>query len=150
MMPFTPEQIELMIERLPRVISLRELAREIGAPFRTVQEHLEPYVAILRAQNALPPCPCGKERFHPYGCSYRSRPQEKGTLHHYPPERRAEMAQRRALFVSLLESGMRLFEVDEAMGAGKGAAKWYLRHLTPEQLAARERAMAQHKEDASR
>lgn len=147
MMALSEEQISYMIERLPTVASLRELARELGMQGPTLRPHAQPYIAILQAQGALPPCGCGKPRFHPYGCVMSANALEGG-LGSLPPERREALLHRRALFVSMLVDGARLYEIDAVMGTRKGTARHYTRHLTPEQRQRREEALRARQEDA--
>lgn len=140
MMALNEEQIAHIIERLPAVSSLRELAREMEVDPSTLRTYAQPYRAILEAQGALPPCACGKPRFHPFGCAMHTTALDGG-LAAMPPERRAELLHRRSLFVSMLEGGARFFEIDAAMGATKGTARSYTRHLTPEQQQRRAAAL---------
>ncbi|MGI4947405.1 MAG: hypothetical protein ACRYHC_01740 [Janthinobacterium lividum] len=64
----TPEVMDQIADLLPSVGSLRELSMMLGISSRVVAEHAAPLIAIMRAQGALPPCACGRERFHQYGC----------------------------------------------------------------------------------
>lgn len=145
-MALSDDQITQMVDLLPKVTSLRDLARQMGVGTDTARKYAAPYVAILKAQNALPPCACGRERFHRYGCGVWIAGALGHNLKCIPPERREAMMHRRQLFLSMLEAGERFMEVDAAMGATKGSARSFARHLSPEQRQRREDAIRARQE----
>lgn len=142
-MALTEEQIGLLVERLPHVTSLRDLARELGTRLDTVRFAAAPFLALMKAQGTHPQCGCGRDRFHPYGCvDARTKvPIGSNPFPGHRPEDRAFLLQRRELAVQMLADGARLVDVDQALGMNK-CARAYLRFLTPEQTERRERAIA--------
>lgn len=144
---FTPDRQAELLERLPQATGLRDLAREMGVDYHTLHSAAEPYIAILRAQGVLAPCPCGKERFHPHGCAVRGS-GGRGRTYRSGEEHQA-MLHRRALFVSMLVDGARFVDIDAAMCSTKGTARSYARHLTEEQRQTRAAAIERReREDA--
>lgn len=143
MMRVGEAEIEAILDKLPQAISLRQLARDVGIDPQTFRHLVAPYVAVMRAQGALAPCPCGKERFHPYACAHRTKPKPPGGKEGLTGAALEAALHRRQLFVSLLVSGARFSEIDAAMGTSKGTAIGMCRHLTEEQRRQRAEAVAE-------
>lgn len=139
----TPEMLATMVDLLPTVGSLRDLCAITGLRLDTVRRELAPFLAIMKLQGTHPQCGCGRERFHPYGCvDSRAKSWPSDCLPGHTREQTQVLLQRRAQAIEMLVAGERQVDIDDALGMSKGGAKNYLRFLTPEQLATRERNMA--------
>lgn len=126
----TPEEAQTMLDMLPTATSLREIGRAMGLRQDIVRQAAAPFIALMRVSGALTPCPCGKPRFHPYGCSGdHNILKRKGVR---PPVSDALLA-KRAMAIEMLVAGLPYRHVDDAMGMGRGCARGYMRFLTPEQ-----------------
>lgn len=136
----TPEKLALMVELLPTADSLRDIASILSVHLDVVRRTSAPFLALMKLNGTHPQCGCGKDRFHPYGCAdSRAKSWPADCL---PGCTRAEtvvMLERRRVAVDMLTEGQRFCDVDRALGMHKGTAKYYLRYLTPDQLAERER-----------
>lgn len=134
----TPETLALMVELLPTVMSLRDLCAVTGLRLDTVRRNVAPFLAIMKLQGSHPKCGCGRDRFHPYGCtdSY-SKGMRKGTVPGRTAEQAAEVLGRRQRVIDMLLAGCRFVDINSAMGFKHKDARKYLRFLTPDQITAR-------------
>ncbi|APZ98048.1 hypothetical protein BWQ93_05810 [Sphingopyxis sp. QXT-31] len=141
-----PETLALMVELLPSIESLRDLCAVTGLSTETVRRQTEPFIAIMKLQGTLPKCPCGRDKFHPYGCTFTQAKKRLGDrIAGVSPEESERLLHRRRLGIDMLVAGDRYSVIDEALGMKRGGARNYLRFLSPEQLEARERAMTASK-----
>jgi len=140
----TPEVLAQIVELLPTVGSLRDLCAITGLRLDTIRRETAPLLAIMKLQGTHPQCGCGRDRFHPYGCtdSY-PKGQRDDQLPGHTLVESAVLLERRKVAIDMLVAGERQIDIDAALGMSKGGAKNYLRFLTPEQLATRERRMAE-------
>jgi len=143
------ERLALLIELLPTAQSFRDICGILGMRLDVVRRESAPFLAIMKLNGTHPKCGCGKDRFHPYGCadSYR-----KGWPSDcLPGHTRAEsvvLLQKRQLVIADLVKGLRYCDIDRQFGMSKGGAKAYLRFLTSDQLAERERNRIQDRGSA--
>lgn len=136
----TPEVLAQMVDLLPSVGSLRDLCAITGLRLDTVRRAVAPFLAIMKLQGTHPQCGCGKDRFHPYGCvDSRAKSWPSDCLPGHTREQTEALLARRQTAIEMLVAGERQIDIDHALGMSKGGAKNYLRFLTPEQLATRER-----------
>lgn len=140
----TPEILAQIVDLLPTIGSLRDLCGITGLRLDTIRRETAPLLAIMKLQGTHPQCGCGRDRFHPYGCtdSY-SKGKRDDCLPGHTPLETAILLERRSVVIDMLVAGHRQVEIDAALGMSKGGAKNYLRFLTQEQLATRERRMAE-------
>ncbi len=134
----TPEQVQTMVDLLPSVQSLRDLAALMGLPQKTLQDAAKPFIAILRMQGALPPCPCGRPRFHPYGCSAVSaKTFGGGRIPGVATGNLVSVLVKRAEIIDAIMTGEPYADLERRLGMPLKAIRYYLKHLTPEQRARR-------------
>jgi hypothetical protein len=138
----TPEQIQMMVDLLPVAQSLRDISRIMDVPQQTLRTAAQPFVAILRMQGALAPCGCGKERFHPYGCAIAT---AKAPAPGVSADRLPEVLQRRAIILAEIMTGDRFKDIEQRLGMAPKSVRKFLRHLTPEQRAARTQMQQERK-----
>lgn len=140
----TPEKLALLVELLPTVGSFRDLCAILGMRLDTVRREAAPFLAIMKLNGTHPQCGCGRDRFHPYGCvDSHAKSWPSDCLPGHTREQTAGLLARRSIAIDMLAAGSRLVDVDTSLGMSKGRAKNYLRFLTPDQLAARDRAVAE-------
>jgi len=139
----TPELRAVIAELLPTIGSLRDLCAITGLGLDTMRRETAPLLAIMKLNGTHPQCGCGRDRFHPYGCadSY-AKGWPSDCLPGRTREQSAVLLQRREVALGMLAGGARFCDVDAALGMTKGGAKNYLRFLSPEQLAQRQRIAA--------
>lgn len=136
----TPELLATMVDLLPTVGSLRDLCAITGLRLDLVRREMAPFLAIMKLTGTHPQCGCGKDRFHPYGCvDSRAKSWPSDCLPGHTREQTAALLERRQVAINMLVAGERQIDIDHALGMSKGGARNYLRFLTPEQLAQRER-----------
>jgi len=128
----SPEDMQRMVDMLPIATSLAEIGRALGVPQHIIRQRAQPYLTLLRLAGSLPDCECGQPRYHHALC--RVQADISGLV---TPEKLA----RRQLVIDMLVDGMPLFNIDAAFNRSKGWAKQFKRHLTPAQLAERERKL---------
>lgn len=139
-MTMTPEQIQMMIDLMPTAQSLRDIAAIIGVKQQTLRYVATPFVALLRMQGALPPCECGKERFHPYGCSaVAAKSVFASGVFGQSPERAAAHREKREAVVEAIMTGATYSEIERRLGMKPKTARAFARYLTPEQRARRKK-----------
>jgi len=138
----SPELLATMVDLLPTVGSLRDLCAITGLRLGTVRRELAPFLAIMKLQGAHPQCGCGKDRFHPYGCV-------DSVAKAGPPKVAASILERRGSVISMLLAGDRFVDIDNALGLYPKSARKYLRFLTPEQLAERDRKVVERQSNPS-
>src|SRR3546814_9756062 len=66
----TPEQTARMVELLPTIESMRELADVLGVSRGCIHRAAAPFLAIMKLNGTHPKCECGQDRFHRFGCEY--------------------------------------------------------------------------------
>src|SRR3546814_8594243 len=66
----TPEQTARMVELLPTIESMRELADVLGVSRGCIHRAAAPFLAIMKLNGTHPKCECGQDRFHRSGCEY--------------------------------------------------------------------------------
>lgn len=140
----TPELLASMVELLPTISSLRDLCGVTGLRLDSVRREMAPFLAIMKLQGTHPQCGCGKDRFHPYGC-VDSRAKSMMRDHPFPghsASRRPELAERRRRIIEMLVAGDRFVDIDNALGLYPKSARKYLRFLSLEQRAERDRKVA--------
>lgn len=133
----TPEKLAMMVELLPEVDSLRDLASILGVGLQTIRKASAPFIAIMKLRGELKPCACGKDKFHPYGCvgNYRA------TLG--APRQDRSFAAKRDRVIELAATGMLYREIAEAVGLSKATVTRHCRNfMTSEQRATRAAAVA--------
>lgn len=131
----TPQLLAKMIELLPAVGSLRELAKLLDLNDATVRKHASPLIAIMRAQRALPNCACGQERFHRYCCAATAKKPdwEEGVIVGKTRMESAIYAARRELIIAEILTGAPYSHIERKLGLRPKVARWVLRSMTPEQ-----------------
>lgn len=136
----TPEKLAQLVELLATAGSLREICGVLGVRLEVVRREAAPFLALMKLTGTHPQCGCGKDRFHPYGCvDSRAKSWPDDCLPGHTREQTVALLERRALAISMLVAGDRYCDIDRCLGMGKGGAKNYIRFLTPEQVAERER-----------
>ncbi|ALJ14095.1 hypothetical protein [Sphingopyxis macrogoltabida] len=126
-----PELLAMMVELLPTVDSYRDLSAMTGVGHQQTRSAMAPFVAIMKLQGTLPPCVCGKERFHKWGC-VRTRTkalQARADTRTASPE---EIEKRRVM-VEAIMTGLAYSEIEKMFGMAPKTARKYLGYLTPEQ-----------------
>lgn len=136
----TPVQIQTMIDLMPHAESLRDIAAIMGVPQQTLRQVAQPFVAIMRMQGALPPCGCGRERFHPYGCSAAAK---RATYISAVPGVSADLATvallRREMVIEAIMTGETFADIEQRLGLMPKTARKFVKYLTPEQRALRKK-----------
>jgi hypothetical protein len=131
----SPEKQAKMIELLPAVDSLREIALRLGIDRRFAREEAQPLIAILKLQGALPACPCGRERFHPGGC--RMRTEKTRARGQVPGQTQLQFmvtqASREAVIAELM-TGDSYADMRERIGATKHTIRAAMLQMTPAQM----------------
>lgn len=135
----TPEKLAMIVELLPTVLSLRDLAAMLDLTLDAVRREAAPFLALMKVNGTHPKCGCGRDRFHPYGCvdSYAKAIHQNAVPGHRRMDH-ARVLERRAKVVEMLVDGERFIDIDKAVGFKNKTARGYLRFLTPEQRARRE------------
>jgi len=126
----TPDQIQTMIDLMPHAQSLRDIAAIMGLPQKTLSQVAQPFIAILRMQGALPPCGCGKERFHQYGCAITA---AKAVYTGIPRREAPDIVARRQQILDAILTGDTFQEIERRFGMADRTARKYLRFLTQPQ-----------------
>lgn len=134
-----PEQAQIVVDMLPTARSFREIARALGVRLDAVRGVAVPIVTLMRMTGSLELCPCGKPRFHPYGCGGEHNVLRKRGIR---PPVSDDLLARRQLAIEMLISGTPYRHVDDALGMGHGGARAYMRFLTPEQCELRRIAVS--------
>lgn len=134
----TPEKLALLVDLLPSALSLRDLAAMLGVRLDAVRREAAPILAIMKLTGTHPKCGCGRDRFHPYGCtdSYAKGERADGMPGHTFVEA-ADLVRRRNLAIDMIKAGVRWVEIDEAFSLAKGSARKFLRFMTVEDREAR-------------
>lgn len=146
-----PETLALMLEQLPTVGSLRDLAALTGVRLDVVRREVAPFLAIMKLNGTHPKCGCGKDRFHPYGCvdsvtkaSYstpvRGRSLVEGLV----------MLARREPILEAIMTGDPYSVIEQRLNLPHKSARKYLIHLTPEQRAQRKQLEQERAQALSR
>ena len=140
----TPELLALIVELLPTVGSLRDLCAITGLRLDMIRRETAPFLAIMKLNGTHPKCGCGRDRFHPYGCvdSY-ARANHSGHVNGQTVAASQAFLERRRRLIEMLIAGDRFVDIDNALGLYRKSARKYLRFLTAEQLAERERRIAE-------
>ncbi len=138
----TPEVLATMIDLLPTIGSLRDLCAVTGLRLDTVRRTVAPFLAIMKLTGTHPQCGCGRDRFHPYGCSDSYTKAQQNPVPGHKVEDHDRILARRRQAIAMLVAGNRFVDIDDAMAMSKGGARGYLRFLTPEQERARKHAQA--------
>ncbi|MGA1800215.1 hypothetical protein VH567_15700 [Sphingomonas sp. 4RDLI-65] len=129
----------MMIELLPTISSLRDLSAVTGLHLFTVRRVTAPFLAIMKLNGTHPKCGCGKDRFHPFGCSgFRGKNKPTDHLPGHTREETKRLLQQREIAIDMLVDGARFAEVDAALGMSKGSASNYLRFMNDGQRRQRE------------
>jgi len=137
--PVPPELLAMMVELLPTIGSLRDLAAITGLHLFEVRRVTAPFLAIMKLNGTHPKCGCGKLRFHPFGCSgFRGKNTPTDHLPGHTREETKRLLQQREIAIDMLVDGARFAEVDAALGMSKGSAIKYVRFMTAEQRQHRE------------
>lgn len=135
-----PETLALMLEQLPTVGSLRDLAAITGVRLDVVRREVAPFLATMKLNGTHPKCGCGKNRFHPYGCVDSVRKASYST-----PVRGMSMADalvalaKRGPIIDAIMTGEPYSAIELRLNLPHKSARKYLVHLTPGQLAQRKR-----------
>lgn len=139
----TPELLAMMVDLLPTIGSLRDLCAVTGLSLDVVRRETAPFLAIMKLQGTHPQCGCGRDRFHPYGCADSfKKGYPADCLPGHTREQTVLMLERRKVAIEMLVAGSRYVDIDRALGMSHGGARNYLRFLSPQQLAERERNAA--------
>lgn len=126
-MSLTPEQLQMVIDRLPAANSLRQLARELGLPQKTVSAAAGPFITLLRATGTLGDCDCGQPRFHPYGCTSTRAGYDDMTSP-------GGLVDRRNMIIGLMLDGIPIKQIARMLGINPSSVRGRKRFMTPEQL----------------
>lgn len=134
----------MIVDLIPSVSSLRDLCAITGLRLDTVRTAAAPFIAIMKLGGTLPPCVCGKERFHRYGCkgSAAKGIYASGT-YGVSVERMSLLLPRREKVLAAIMTGDPYSEIENRLGLSKKTARKYLRFLTPAQVAYRKRLEGQ-------
>lgn len=136
----TPEMLAVMVEHLPTVGSLRDLAAITGARLDAVRRAVAPFLAAMKANGTHPQCGCGKERFHPYGCVDSERKARYSTpIRGMSVEDALAAVAKRGPIIDAIITGDPYSAIEQRLNLPHKSARKYLIHLTPEQLAQRKR-----------
>lgn len=122
----SPEKLSMVVDLLPHVKSIREIARIIGMSDKAVGNAARPFIALMEMNGTIPRCLCGKPRFHPYGC-------EQNT----PVPIDGERLQRREAILEDILQGESYRTIATRHGIHRRTVGHYLARLSPEQQAAR-------------
>lgn len=137
----TPEQTALMVELLPTIESMRELADVLGVSRGSINRAAAPFLAIMKLNGTHPKCQCGQDRFHRFGCAYTydlSRASRGDRIPGRTAIQSAVLLMRRQEIIDALVRGDRFCDIDRRLDLNKEARR-NLRFLTPAQRAERER-----------
>ncbi len=136
----TPEMLAVMVEHLPTVGSLRDLAAITGARLDAVRRVVAPFLAAMKANGTHPQCGCGKDRFHPYGCVDGERKARYSTpIRGMSVEEALAAVAKRGPIIDAIMTGDPYSAIEQRLNLPQKSARKYLIHLTPEQLAQRKR-----------
>lgn len=135
----TPEQLDRMVELIPQVSSLRDIATITGIDKRTVRQKVAPFLAIMKLNGTHPRCGCGRDRFHPGGCSDTYLKGGKNPIPGHSPAKHAAILAKRQRIISMLIDGDKICDIAAVEGVSASAPGKYLRFLTEEQRAQRDR-----------
>lgn len=136
----TPAMLALMLEHLPTVGSLRDLAAITGNRLDAVRQAVAPFLAAMKLTGTHPKCGCGKDRFHRYGCVDSERKAKYST-----PIRGLSTADalaalaKRGPIIDAIMTGDPYSIIEQRLNLPHKSARKYLIHLTPGQLAQRKR-----------
>lgn len=140
----TPEMLALIVELLPTVGSLRDLCAITGLRLDMIRRETAPFLAIMKLNGTHPKCGCGRDRFHPYGCvNSRAKADHSRHVNGQSVAASQVFLERRRRLIEMLIEGYRFVDIDNALGLYRKSARKYLRFLTAEQLAERERRIAE-------
>lgn len=136
----TPETLAMMVDLLPTIGSLRDLCAVTGLRLDTVRREVAPFLAIMKLTGTHPKCGCGRDRFHPYGCtdSYAKGARDDCFPGHTKAETAILLARREAIIDAIM-TGDTYSDIEQRLGMSKKSARKYLRFMTPAQIAQRKR-----------
>lgn len=123
--PITDAQRQMILDLLPVVASLRQIAAALDLDPVTARNAARPFVALMRATGTLGTCACGRERFHPYGC--RAQPGRPSV---FSPARRDAL-------VAAIMTGDGYHDIARKMRVGRQTLRRVLATMTPDQRARR-------------
>jgi hypothetical protein len=147
----TPEKLALLVELLPTALSFRDLAAMLGLHLDAVRREVAPILAIMKLNGTHPKCGCGRDRFHPYGCSAGfAKGQRAHCMPGHTAAQAAELRDRRELVIAMIKAGVRWFEIDAAFGLANGGARKHLRFMCDADREARKCIDAARRDETSR
>jgi len=120
----SPAERQAIIDLLPICESLKIIASIIGCPPKKITRFASPIIEQGKLDGTLPPCSCGRPRFHRHVCS--SRTHATARLGPHDDARVEEMTR-------LIMSGLTFDQIGKRVGCGRKTAAYYLRYLTPAQ-----------------